>query len=202
MDWTLHEIEMVEKAIRPPGKHAPARPLPPSPHGTLASGFQDYQGYPLTRLSGVTMESVDFSRARSPKNEYGQDRFILLSFVICENVFFDQAGLFSRIDGTFRNCRFREIRTSGVGLTGTFEGCDFTGANLRRAMLGANFRECHFNGANMRVDGWGASFRNCTFADAKIDDLFADIREFVGSGQPVTFSVLIGGFRPGVAVQM
>lgn len=202
MEWTLGEIEMVEAAIRPPGKHAPARPLPPSPHGTLASGLQDYQRYPLTRLLGVTMDSVDFSRARSPKNEYGQDRLISLSWVTCENVSFDFAGLFNAINGTFRSCSFRQIRASGAGLSGTFEACDFTGANLRKALLGANFSECRFNGANMHVGAWGASFRNCTFADVKIHDLFTDIRDFVASGEPVTFSVLTSGaIRPGVAVQ-
>ncbi len=199
MTWNVDEIERVEAAVRPPGKHAPARPLPTSPHGTLSNGLQDYQRYPLRRLFGVTMNAVDFSRARSQKNEYGVDTLIHLSSVTCENVCFDQAGQFASIGGTFRYCSFRKIRASQAGLVGTFEACDFTGANLRRAMLAANFRECCFDGANMLVDGWGASFRNCTFADVKIDDVFEDIRDFVRGGKPVTFTVLTSGeLRAGV----
>ena len=201
MNWTESEIEFVEGSVCPPGEHAPPRPLPPSPRGT-ANGMQNYRGYPLRMLDAVTMKGVDFSRARSPKNPYGIDSLIQLSCVDCTDVCFDRAGTFHSIGGTFLNCTFKKIRTSQAGLIGSFENCDFSGANLRGAMLGANFHECCFDGANLLVGSWEASFRNCTFCDTKIDNLFADIKNYVEGGGPVTFSILTSGkIQPGVAVQ-
>lgn len=200
MSWTESEIEAVEQAARPPGNHAKMRPLPESPHGVLPDGKQDYRKYPLACLDGVEMSDVDFSRARSRKNEYGVDTMIQLTWVDCARVTFDGAGRFHRLNGTFRACSFRKIKTSGAALNGTFEQCDFTGANLRGAFLGANFHDCRFDEANLRVASWGASFSNCTFAGAQIHDLFADIRELVQGGEPVTFSCLNGTIVVGKAV--
>ena len=198
MSWTDEEISAVNSTLIPEGRQR-QRPvdLPPSPHGLLPNGALDYRQFPLTRASGVIISIADFTGSRSPKNEYGVDQSIMLTWVQCDRAVFDRVRVFHRIDGRFNNCSFQRIGTDRCGLVGTFTDCDFTGTSVRNAHLVANFVRCRFHGCNMKVASWGSSFENCEFEGASIDSLFADVRDVALSAQKVTFVVLSGKVHVG-----
>jgi uncharacterized protein YjbI with pentapeptide repeats len=198
MNWTDEEITAVNSTLIPKGREG-QRPveLQPSPHGSTPDGAADYQGFPLTRASGVIISNADFSKSRSPANEYGVDQSIMLTWVRCDDVVFDRARVFHRIDGRFYNCSFRRIGTDRCGFVGTFTDCDFSGTSFRNAHLVANFIRCKFHDCNMKVASWGSSFEDCEFAGANIDKLFQDVRDVALSENAVTFVVLTGKVHVG-----
>ena len=203
MNWTDEEITAVNSTLIPKGRER-QRPveLPPSPHGTTPNKAADFRGFPLTRASGVVISNADFSKSRSPANEYGVDQSIMLTWVTCEHVVFDRARVFHRIDGRFGNCSFRRIGTDSCGFVGTFSDCDFSGTSFRNAHLVANFIRCKFHDCNMKVASWGSSFEDCEFAGATIDPLFEDVREVAFSADAVTFVVLTHKVHPGETRQI
>jgi hypothetical protein len=198
MNWTDEEITAVNSTLIPKGKtRQHPVDLPSSPRGTTPDDAADYRGFPLTRAVGVAMSNADFGKSRSPKNEYGVDQSIMLTWVQCDSVTFDRARVFHRIDGRFANCSFRKIGTGNCSFVGTFTDCDFSGTSFRNAHLVANFIRCKFHECNMKVASWGSSFEGCEFAGAKIDDLFEDVRDVALSADAVTFVVLSGKVQVG-----
>ncbi|MEZ6133812.1 MAG: hypothetical protein R3C53_02770 [Pirellulaceae bacterium] len=193
MNWTDEEITAVNSTLIPKGKRR-QHPvdLPPSPHGTTPNDAADFREFPLVRASGVVMSNADFAKSRSPPNEYSVDQSIMLTWVKCDEVIFDRARVFHRIDGRFDKCSFRKIGTDNCSFVGTFTECDFTGTSFRNAHLVANFIRCKFHSCNMKVASWGSSFEECEFSDAKIDPLFQDVREAALSADSATFVVLTG----------
>jgi len=198
MNWNKEEIEAVNATLTPSGRGR-SRPvvLPMSPHGATETGAADYRGFPLTRASSVIVSDADFSKSRSPENEYGVDQCIMLAWVTCNRVVFDQARVFHQIIGQFSNCSFRRIGTDKCGIGGTYTDCDFSGTSFRNAHLAANFIRCKFHGCNMKVASWGSSFEACEFAGATIDPLFEDVRNATLSADAVTFVALGGKVRMG-----
>jgi hypothetical protein len=62
----------------------------------------------------------------------------------------------------------------------------------------SNFVRCRFERCNLDVASWGSSFEDCTFVDCKISQIYQEVADYVGSGMPVTFSMLTSGrIRPG-----
>ena len=198
MSWTDQEIAAVNATLIPKGRQR-QRPveLPQSPHGTLPNGVADFRQFPLTCASMVIISNADFTKSRSPINDYGVDQSIKLTWVKCDRVVFDRARVFHRIDGRFDNCSFQRIGTDHCGLVGTFVDCDFTGTSFRNAHLVANFVRCKFHKCNMKVASWGSSFEDCEFEGASIDPLFADVRDVALSATRVTFVVLTHKVHPG-----
>lgn len=198
MNWSDEEITAVNSTLIPKGRtRQRSVDLPPSPHGSTPDGAADYRGFPLTCASGVIVCNADFTKSRSPANEYGVDQSIMLTWVKCDRVVFDMARVFHRIDGRFENCSFQRIGTDHCGFVGTFVDCDFTGTSFRNAHLVANFIRCKFHNCKMKVASWGSSFENCEFAGATIDPLFKDVRDVVVSADAVTFVVLANKVHPG-----
>ncbi|MBB3210709.1 hypothetical protein FHS27_006557 [Rhodopirellula rubra] len=193
MNWTDEEITAVNSTLIPKGKGR-QRPvdLPSSPHGMTPDDAADYREFPLTRASGVVMSNADFGKSRSPANDFGVDQLIMLTWVQCDQVAFDRARVFHRIDGRFDKCSFRRIGTGNCSFVGTFTDCDFSGTSFRNAHLVANFIRCKFHDCNMKVASWGSSFEDCKFAGATIDPLFGDVRDAALSADAVTFVVLTG----------
>lgn len=198
MNWIDEEITAVNATLIPKGKGR-RRPvdLPSSPHGATPDGAADYRGFPLTRASSVVISNADFGKSRSPANEYGVDQSIMLTWVKCDDVVFDRARVFHRIDGRFDNCSFRRIGTDNCGFVGTFTDCDFSGTSFRNAHLVANFIRCKFHNCNMKVASWGSSFEDCEFSGATIDPLFEDVLNAALSADVVTFVVLTGKVHVG-----
>jgi uncharacterized protein YjbI with pentapeptide repeats len=89
------------------------------------------------------------------------------------------------------------VGTSNCALVGTFRDCDFGGTSFRNAHFGANFVRCRFHDCNLTLAGWRSSFDQCEFAGAKIDSLFADIRDVAMSADRVTFAVVGSSVFPG-----
>jgi hypothetical protein len=197
-NWTHEEIAAVNSTLIRKGRER-RRPvaLPPSPHGVTESGAADYRGFPLTRACGVIVSNADFSKARSPDNEYGVDQAITLTWVTGDGVNFDGARVFHMINGRFANCSFRRIGSDRCGFVGTFTDCDFTGTSFRNAHLVANFLRCRFHDCKMKVASWGSSFEDCEFAGASIDHVFANVRDVAQSSDRVTFVVLGGKVHAG-----
>lgn len=191
MNWTNEEISSVNSTLIPKGNER-QRPveLPPSPHGLTPDGLADYREFPLTRASAVIFSKADFSKCRSPKNQYGVEQSIMLTWVTCDQVIFDRSRPFHSINGQFSNCSFRRIGTNQCGIVGTYTDCDFSGASFRNAHLVANFVRCKFHDCNMKVASWGSSFESCEFSGATIDPLFEDVRNAAFSADAVTFVVL------------
>lgn len=189
--WTDEHISEVNSTLIPRGRQR-QRPvqLPPSPHGTLPDGAADFRQFPLTCASGVVISHANFTKARSPVNEYGVDQAIMLTWVKCDHVHFDRARVFHRIDGRFENCSFQRVGTEQCGLVGTFIDCDFSRTSFRNAHLVANFVRCRFHWCNMKVASWGSSFEDCEFTGATMDPLFDDVRDVALSSDKVTFVVL------------
>ncbi len=198
MNWTCEEINAVNSVLIPK-ERVRQRPLSmlPSPHGRTASGAEDFRGFPLTRATSVIVSNADFSKSRSPKNEYGVDQSIILTWVSCKNVNFDGARVFHRINGQFDCCSFINIGTEQCGFSGTFTDCDFSGTSFRNAHLIANFVRCKFHDCKMKAASWGSSFADCEFTGASIDHLFTEIRDITQSSERVTFVVLNGKILAG-----
>ncbi len=198
MNWTADEIVAVNSTLIPKSRHR-QKPveLQPSPHGTTQKGAADYREFPLKRASGVIISNADFSKARSPSNEYGVDQSIMLTWVSCDSVVFDRARVFHQIGGKFDNCSFRRIGTDQCGLVGTFKDCDFSGTSFRNAHLCANFIRCKFHKCNLKVASWGSSFEDCEFAGSAIDPIFQDVSDVALSADVVTFVVLTGKVHAG-----
>lgn len=198
MNWNDEEVTAVNSMLIPKGRQRQHQmDLPPSPHGTLPNGTADFRQFPLTRASGIVISNADFTKSRSPANEYGVDQSIMLTWVKCDRVIFDRARVFHSIDGRFDNCSFLRIGTDRCGFVGTFTDCDFSGTSFRNAHLVANFTRCKFHDCNMKVASWGSSFEDCEFAGATIDQLFEDVRDVAFSADAVTFVVLTGKVHAG-----
>jgi hypothetical protein len=202
MSWTTEEIEVVERHLPvDPGRKWKQRLFPASPRGVTQEGLQDYRGYPLTNLVSFDILEVDFSRSRSAMNVHGVDCGIQLNSCRCRRVRFERSGHFHSLHGIFDSCSFDHISTDHCGFPGLYRDCTFRGANLRRAVLVGDFVRCTFEGANLLVDSCRASFEECRFSNCKMSPLFDDICAVVGTGAPVTFSVIIGGIRLGEVVR-
>jgi hypothetical protein len=202
--WRADERDRLDASLQLDPDHMYGqRPLPASPRAALATGLQDYRGAPLHSLIRFDIVEADFSEARSTRNNAGVDQGITVSACRCRHVRFDGAGPFHLIGGIYDQCSFDRLRTDHCGFTGLYRDCTFKGSNLRRAMLAGDFVRCAFDGANLLVDSWGgASFTSCRFRNCRISALFPDVRAALGSGECVSFSVLIGGrVKVGTAVK-
>jgi hypothetical protein len=186
-----------------PSRKFKQRPFPNSPKGLGDDGLQDYRSFPLGQVVNFDIVDVDFSGARSVKNRHGVDQAIYFSSCRCRRVRFNRAGRLHMLQGVFDDCSFDGITTDHCGFTGLYRDCSFARANLRRAMLGGDFVRCVFDHANLQVDSWGGvSFSDCSFRNCSVSPLFPEVGKATGTGDPVSFSVLVGGgVRVGEIVQ-
>lgn len=133
----------------------------------LLDGRIDLRGFPLHQFVSFRAANLDFSLARSPKNEFGVDRLIFLYSCILTNCLFNKAAVFQHCGGTLKQCDFSAARFNNCGLAGQFTECVFDSANMSRSIISSStFENCSFRGVNFRGAGIsGSTFTRCTFAD-------------------------------------
>lgn len=165
------------RALLPMDPYPPTWPkvvfaLPRGKFETIAHGSREYldlRGFPLSIVFNLHDAGIDFSGAKSPKNDCDVDTGIRLDAVMLSDCLFDDVQTLQSVYGSYRNCSFRRARMREANVTAAFEGCVFDETNLRAARFyGSTFKNCSFRGADLLHGQMGGlTFERCDFREAR-----------------------------------
>jgi uncharacterized protein YjbI with pentapeptide repeats len=131
--------------------------------------YLDLRGFPLAVLFNLHDARIDFSGAKSPKNEHGVDVGIRTDEIDLSDCLFDNAQTIASLRGTFADCSFARARMREAYLTAPFVNCIFDGVNLRSARCyHSTFKNCSFRGADLlKAELGGVTFDHCDLCEAR-----------------------------------
>jgi uncharacterized protein YjbI with pentapeptide repeats len=180
--------ELLLALYPPPKGDYCLRTLPTEELARTPSNRLDFRGCRFSALARVLIEDADFSNSSSIEKGIG----ITISNSVIRRSLFDSSGPFSRLAGSFENCKFIKIRAKKCHVTGLFVSCTFENADFSGAMFVGNFEGCTFSNCSLNVDAFTAGFKDCTFVDCTLPSWLGEDASILPSQKQTTFSVKSG----------